>query len=201
MKKQLRPEVPQILKDNSGKWNQQWAARRASNSSATFSWYQWEGISVRDWILPILRDMNQEHCSFCDSFPLFASTNEPIEHFRPKSNPLFYDQAFTWSNLYYSCPLCQSCKGEKWDDGLLAPDVDEYVLHDYFVFDFTTGGISPNPSASLSHQERARCTIELYGLDLAVRRRSRLLEARKWQKTGEQDIDDWAYRDFLTGAT
>lgn len=197
MKKQTRPVEPQVLQDNSAKWNAQWSALRAKNPSAGFSWYQLDGRSVRDWILPVLREMNQGHCSFCDAYPLEASTNEPIEHFRPKSRPEFHDLAYTWHNLFYSCNFCQSHKRETWNDLLIAPDADDYEFHDYFIFDFTTGAMSENPRESQETQARARCTIELYGLDSDSRRRFRLIELIKWTKSVDREDNVWAYRDFV----
>lgn len=197
MKKQTRPSEPEVLQQNAAKWNAAWASLRARNPSASFTWYKVEGKSAREWILPTLREMNDAHCSFCDAFPLEATTNEPIEHFKPKSNPRFHNEAFSWTNLYYSCVFCQSQKGEHWNDLLLAPDSAEYHFHHYFIFDFTTGGIAPNPTASIVMQERARITIEMYGLDLDPRRRMRREEARKWSRSTDQEIEKWAYRDFV----
>ncbi len=179
MKKQTRPTEPEVLQQNAAKWNAAWAALRAKNPSASFNWYQFKGKSAREWILPTLREMNDAHCSFCDAFPLEAITNEPIEHFKPKSDPRFHNEAYSWSNLFYSCDFCQGQKREQWDDQLLAPDATEYSFHHFFIFDFTTGAIAPNPTASFDMQERARITIEMYGLDLDPRRRMRREEARK----------------------
>ena len=197
MKKQTRPAEPEVLQKNASKWNSAWTSLRASNPSAKFNWYQIDGRSAREWILPALREMNQCHCSFCDAFPLEATTNEPIEHFKPKSDYRFYAEAYNWHNLFYSCDFCQRVKGEKWSDELIAPDTNEYSFHDYFMFDFTTGAISPNPRALADTQARAQTTIAIYGLDLDPRRRMRLTEARKWSKSIEHEIDSWAYRDFV----
>lgn len=197
MKKQTRPAEPEALRKNASKWNETWISLRANNPSAKFTWYQFGGRSAREWILPALRKMNECHCSFCDAYPLEAITNEPIEHFRPKSDPRFHGDAYSWSNLYYSCDFCQRSKGEKWNDLLIAPDAIEYHFQDYFMFDFTTGAVVPNPRASAEFRERAKITIALYGLDLEPRRRMRLVEARKWSKSVGQEIDSWAYRNFV----
>ena len=197
MKKQIRPAEPEVLRNNASKWNEQWSSLRSSNPSAKFSWYQIKGRSARDWILPDLRKMNESHCSFCDAFPLEASSNEPVEHFKPKSDPRFYRLAFSWTNLYYSCDFCQGIKREKWDDLLLAPDASDYDFSEYFMFDFGTGAIAPNPIASPDKQARAQMTIELYGLDRDARRRLRRIEARKWSQSSGHEIDSWAYRNFI----
>lgn len=197
MRKQTRPTEPEVLKRNSAKWNSQWSDLKSKNSKAPFIWYQHQGKSAREWILPTLREMNQEHCSFCDGFPLVGTSTEPIEHFRPKSIPGFYDQAYTWTNLYYCCEVCNSCKGERWDNRLLAPDAKDYEFHLYFMYDFESGAIAPNPTASQEAQSQAECTIRLYGLDSTDKRRRRRLELRKWQKTNDGDIDSFGFRDFL----
>jgi uncharacterized protein (TIGR02646 family) len=121
----------------------------------------------------------------------------PIEHFKPKSDPRFYGEAYAWDNLYYSCDCCQSSKGERWDECLLRPDAADYSFERYFCFDYTTGQIKPNCLATAADQERAAVTIRLYGLDLAEKRRSRCLELRKWLRSGDRNLDEWAYRDFL----
>ena len=116
----VRTAVPEVLLLKGDRWAQQWVARRERNPNATFTWYQHENKSAREWLLPLLRDMTDGHCSFCDSFPLEGQSNEPIEHFRPKSN--FPCLAFEWGNLYYCCEKCQTSKQEEWSEELLAPD-------------------------------------------------------------------------------
>jgi uncharacterized protein (TIGR02646 family) len=198
MRKQIRPDEPLVLRANAKKWNEQWRGLRGKNPSAKFSWYQIDGRSVRDLILPTLREMNQSHCSFCDAFPLEDRSSEPVEHFRPKSNPLFYDQAYAWTNLYYCCERCQKQKKEYWHETLLAPDATEYTFSNYFIFDFLTGEIRENPVVSVEDQERAKVTIALFGLDSDARRRFRRLELKKWLESEQLNLDDWAYRDFLS---
>jgi len=197
VRKQIRSEEPQVLKKNADKWNSRWRDLRAKNPSAKFSWYQHQGRSLRDWILPHLREMNQSHCSFCDSFPIEATSNEPIEHFRPKSHPEFAEQAYSWANLYYCCEKCQSSKREKWNEHLLRPDDFEYSFSRYFVYDFTTGQISPNPKATPLDQRRAAVTIELYGLDNASRRRLRRLALKHWGDSKQPDALEFPYRDYI----
>ena len=153
---------------------------------------------MREWILPHLREMNQYHCSFYDSFPIDASSNEPIEHFRPKSRPEFADQAYTWSNLYYCCELCQSSKKESWDEQLLRPDDDAYSFSNFFIYDYTTGQISPNPKASVEDQNRAAVTINLYGLDTQSRRLRRKLVLKQWGDAKQPTEEDFAYRDYIS---
>jgi uncharacterized protein (TIGR02646 family) len=197
MRKQSRPVTPKILEDHAERWNQKWVELRRKNLSASFSWYQQDGKSARDWILPHLHEMTQGHCAFCDAFPLNDRSNTPIEHFKPKSEPEFHHLAYDWENLYYCCEFCQTSKLEQWNELLLRPDESGYQFDSYFMFDFTTGELKPNCGAETHLQNRARVTIELYGLDSSERQKSRKLELRKFARSSERTIDDWAYRDFL----
>lgn len=197
MRKFSRAAEPAICTSHSAKWNAQWAALRMKNSKAAFSWYEVDGKSARDHLLPALREQSQEHCSFCDAFPVDGVSNETIEHFRPKGK--FHDQAYTWTNLYYCCDACQNAKRESWDDHLLHADAPDYAFSQYFEFDFTTGEIRPNSLASEADQQRAAVTVKLYALDSPARRRNRLNEAHRYSKCEPSAIaqEIWAYRDFL----
>jgi uncharacterized protein (TIGR02646 family) len=201
MRRQLRPPLPDVLVRQGERWTRQWTELRAANPKAAFQWYQADGRSAREWLLPCLKDMTQGHCAFCDSFPLDDRSTEPIEHFRPKSDPRFYAQAYAWENLFYCCDRCQKSKREQWDDGLLRPDADDYTFLRYFMFDYTTGEIRPNILANTADQTRAQVTIAMYGLDLPERRSGRRRELRDWQRmSGQDDLDNRAYRDFLETA-
>lgn len=197
MRKFQRAEEPEVLQANHHRWTMQWGERNQENPGARFSWYQFEGRSAREHILPSLAAQTAEHCSFCDAFPVRGVSNETVEHFRPKSR--YPELAYSWSNLYYCCDACQSAKGEKWDDLLINPDADDFACSRYFEFDFTTGEIKPNAMSGVQDQQRAIKTIELYGLDSPHRRRNRMREMRKMTRTDNSllEVQLWAYRDFL----
>lgn len=192
MRKQTRPPEPDVLQNNATSWNQDWEQKKASGSKTAFSWHE-----SRDAIVDALKDLNQEHCCFCDCFPMADRSNEPIEHFRPKSR--FPAEAFTWANLYYICEACNTAKHEQWEDGLLRPDGIDYRFDRYFEFDYTNGAILPNSLATSEEQSRAEVTIRLYDLDHLENRRYRQLELRKWNqsKVDGRIIDEWGYRDYL----
>jgi len=194
---QTRPTEPEAFQKNAEKWNRQWVALRESNPSAAFSWYQWNGRSAREWAIDPLTRMNQGHCSFCDNFPL-DDRDQPIEHFKPKTNPEFYHLAFSWTNLYYCCTTCNSHKEDIYDPLLLAPDEEGFDGNRYFQFDATNGAIQPNPRANSSDQRRAEFTIETFRLDTITRRRIRLLEIEKWEDVKDTSkIDNYAFREYL----
>lgn len=197
MRKFQRATEPVVLQNNRDKWTVQWVELQKRNPSAKFPWYQVDGRTAREHILPHLSGQTAAHCSFCDAFPVGGVSNETIEHFQPKS--LFPELAYTWFNLYYCCDDCQSAKGELWDELLLKPDTDDYSCSRYFEYDFTTGEIKPNAVSPVQDQLRAIKTIELYGLDSHHRRRNRLLELRKRSRAegAAVEVQFWAYRDFI----
>src|SRR5467141_3972874 len=99
MRKQTRPPTPEVLVKHGERWSRRWADLREKNPSASFQWYVADGLSARDWLLPVLKEMTQDHCAFCDKFPFDDCSPEPIEHFKPKSDERFYADAYAWENL------------------------------------------------------------------------------------------------------
>ena len=198
MRKQKRPDAPKVWIDNQEKWKRQWLALRSTRPSAPFQWYTVDKQKANEIALPILMSMTQDHCAFCDAYPCGGVSNNTIEHHKPKGDDRFTSEAYTWENLYYCCDYCQSAKSDKWEDGLLRPDADDYLHQTYFEFDFTTGQIQPNPVATTEDQYRAKVTIRLYGLDHDVRRKNRRLTLRARQRAVVLPIDEFtAYRDYV----
>ncbi len=199
MRKQTRPPEPQVLRDNAVHWNADWAAKVAANPGTSFYWHEHRRQSVRGLILPVLREMNQGHCSFCDCYPLEDRSKEPIEHFKPKKR--YPEVAFTWANLYYTCEFCQGAKREKWDDSLLRPDDPDYSCDRYFDFDHTNGAMRANPAAEAPDQRRADVTIALYDLDNPARRRQRRLALEDRRENPGKNIDLCSYRSYIEAET
>jgi uncharacterized protein (TIGR02646 family) len=189
-----RSAAPKILQEHGDKWNKQWKDLKTQNPKAQFQWYKHESRSVRDWIINDLAEMTNGHCAFCDRFTVEP---ESVEHFRPKSSPRFLHLAYSWENLFFCCGGCQTYKLERWDDGLLDPTDSEYRFERFFRFDFQTGQLSANPYASAEDQQRARITIEIYGLDSTQRRRWRVSELRRSRRSQGLSIDEFAYRNFV----
>ena len=146
---------------------------------------------------PPLREMNQGHGSFCHGYPMEGQSAEPIEHFRPKTLPEFYSEAFTWSNLYYCCERCQLEKLNQWDDALIRPGAEDYTFLRYFEFDYTTGAIKPTTieASSRDDQHTAAITIQIYGLDSPQRRRRRLEALNNFSEG--RGIDSTSDRDYV----
>jgi len=162
MRKFTRAGEPDFLANKWEQWGLEWEQRRKENPSANFHWHQIDGERVNQKLLPILKEQTQDHCSFCDAFPVAPPSIETVEHFRPKSS--FPRQAYAWGNLYFCCAHCQQ-KGEEFDEALLQPDADDYEFDRYFRWDFTRGTMEINTLANPDDQRRAAVTIRLYQLN------------------------------------
>jgi uncharacterized protein (TIGR02646 family) len=193
MRKFNRLPAPAFLLDRWEQWGIQWEAQRAQKPSAKFTWRQVDGEAVNTKLLPTLKTQTQDHCSFCDNYPVSPPSYDTIEHFRPKAK--FPRVAYKWENLYYCCDFCQS-KGGDFDEALLCPDSVDYAFDNYFRWDFTLGTLEVNETASAENQQRARVTIDTYHLNdkhpslrkLWLHRRQTLLN---------EPLDTFPYRDFI----
>ena len=85
MRKFKRSQEPEFLASNWEKWGQDWEARRAGNHKSAFHWHQINEVPVNQLLLPILKNQTQDHCSFCDNYPVSPPSIDTIEHFRPEN--------------------------------------------------------------------------------------------------------------------
>jgi len=173
-------------------WGMDWKNKYDKNRKANeFIWRKYKGFGYDD-LIEKLGEMTQNHCSFCDAYPMFSRCKPAIEHFEPKTvNPLI---AYKWDNLYISCYNCNSSKGDNFTDELLKPDTNDYQFSKYFVFNNFTGELEPNPYSSDLDKQRAEFTINLYGLNKNGKPNDRLEELEKINKA---NINKYSYR-FLS---
>ncbi len=188
-----RSAAPQILKDNYKRLGKRWEKRKKANPKAQFDWT----TGVYDVVLTQLLADSHNHCAFCDQRPLrqFGAT---IEHFKPKS--VHFLLAYFWYNLFPCCTNCQK-KGEQFSKLLLKPDVKDFEFNDYFIYNYSTGELEPNPSVTAQNQTRASVTRELYSLNDFERpeERQRVLENYLEQKSKGVTLDknDFSFRFML----
>jgi uncharacterized protein (TIGR02646 family) len=195
MRKFQRGEEPDFLAENWEDWGLRWEQRKASNLSASFGWPAHQGEAVNHKLLPHLKRQTQDHCSFCDAFPVSPPSLDTIEHFRPKGK--FPKEAYHWTNLYFCCNHCQQ-KGEEFDNALLQPDAPDYEFDRYFRWDFTRGTIEVNESALETDQNRADVTRKLYRLN-EKHPGLRKFWAHRRIKLKDEDLDTFPYRDYIEG--
>ena len=183
MMKIERSECPQWLEENWERWGRQWQAKRDNpNRRNDWQWYKYNGQKVNLLILPLLKQMTKNHCSFCDQ----KLRRETVEHLKPKSQ--FPLESYKWENLFVCCFDCQ-VRYDKYDENLLKPDELDYEFGKYFIYDYTTGEIKPNEKADLIERRRAEITIELYRLNELGLPEARLLWSNNWQNLRDVEID------------
>lgn len=193
MRKFTRLPAPEFLAARWERWGVEWEERQRAGGS--FHWHVVDKEPVNQKLLPALKAQTQDHCSFCDNYPINPPSPDTIEHFRPKSR--FPREAYQWSNLYYCCGCCQQ-KGDEFDEALLRPDAQDFDFDRFFRWEFSRGELLVNELASPEDQQRAEVTIRLYRLNEGhpfLRRRAQHQRA----KEPDAPLDDFAYRGFLDG--
>ena len=192
MRKFERAAEPAFLSDKWKPWGLEWEQRRNETPGAKFHWHEIDGERVNQKLLPVLKNQTQDHCSFCDAFPVAPPAIDTIEHFRPKV--AFPREAYHWDNLYFCCVHCQQ-KGDQFDENLLRPDAVDYQFDQYFRWDFTTGEMKVNTLAPPADQYSADVTIKLYRLNEG---HPRLRKLAMKNRTDQFEVapDEFPYRHY-----
>lgn len=194
MRRFQRAEEPDFLAANWEAWGAEWEKRSAAGTQ--FYWHRVGGEPVSRKLLPLLKEQTQDHCSFCDNYPVSPPSIDTIEHFRPKSR--YPREAYRWANLYFCCMWCER-KGEEFDEAALQPDSRDYQFDRYFRWDYRRGTIEANERSHPGDQHRARVTIALYRLNDG-HPRLRKLCLRRRSKLKDEPLDEFPYRDYLEGS-
>jgi uncharacterized protein (TIGR02646 family) len=197
----MRTACPNFLISNWERWGNSFKEKRAQNPSCEFGWPVLNKKRINHYLLPVLKSLTQSHCSYCDGYPLFKS-DETIDHFGPKSNPMFYSEVCKWENLYVACNRCQRSKKEQYDRKLLRPDEEAYSFFNFFTYDYLSHKMGINPEASLEDQERAKVTIMIFDFNepsLLIDRRNAFLlyKGITTSNNNEYTLDDFNYRFML----
>lgn len=194
MMKIVRPTTPIWLDKNWKNWGQEYANKLKNNSKYQFQWKQYEKQRVNHLLLPLLKKMTANHCSFCDGFPMGQGMiKETIEHFRPKN--LFPNLSYQWENLFLACSFCQE-KGNQFDDLLLKPDEGSYGFDKYFIFNFRTFEIEVRKDIKDIDKKRAETTLNMYKLNDSERPKSRKQVFDIFHKINalDKEVNDFSYR-------
>ena len=197
MRKFIRGESPVFLRTRWRAWGNRYRNNRQRHGGFPFQWPVYQGQAINIILEPLLAQLTNDHCSFCDNFPI-RTKEDSIDHFKPKSRPAYYGFVCQWENLYYCCQNCQQYKREQYNQYLLRPDDISYLFDTYFIYSFASHEINPNPSLSQNLKRKAETTINVFGLNdkghIAARRIS--LERYEGKKAiGDAiDINDFPYR-------
>lgn len=147
------------------------------------------GFSWRQNIYPELRlqlgALTQEHCSFCDGYPLMES-KETVEHYAPKAAyPLL---AYDWENLYYCCDACQSKSNRLPFEESLRPDAIDYAFERYFYY--ADGEVKVLENLSPEEKSAAVAFLKRYGINDNPKRNQARKDRYKDIKNAIQDATD-----------
>ena len=190
-----RHPEPDFLSDHAARWNEQWSRLKQRNPGASFQWNTHERQRVNQKIVPLLARQTQDHCSYCDAYPQ-RTGDDTIDHFCPKGAPAFHHLAYTWTNLYIACNHCQRSKMEDFSDKLLRPDADDYAFERYFVYNYSTHEITPNPAADEADKEKALETIKIFNFNAPGNLISRRHTLERWTglPADLKHLDDFPFR-------
>lgn len=193
-----RTAAPGLLASFSKIWGEEYAVKKLEKPNYRFQWKSYKGLRVNLHILPALKQMTDEHCAYCDSYPPGHYSDNTVDHFLPKGDPRFYHLVYEWSNLYFSCASCQAYKKEQHEPTLLRPDEPSFSFSIYFSYDFVEHIIKPNPLATIAQQARAAGSIKLFGLNDAKHVRTRKAFYAEYvietEKCNSLDLRDFPYR-------
>jgi len=189
-----RGAAPALLAEHARAIGDAYAARRQIEPTYRFRWPQRGGVDLAEVAYHALRAMTEGHCAYCDGFPIDATGEEQIDHFRPKSLPAFYALVCEWTNLFLCCSACNRAKLDQWDEALLRPDDATFRAARYFLYDAASGRLEASPAAPVDDQHRARRTIEILDLNRPGACSARRRAWRERQREGVTVEVDGAYR-------
>lgn len=171
-----------------------YARQRRDNPTYRFQWPRRDGQSLYAVARAALADMTAHRCSYCDGYPLNATGNDEIDHFRPKSHEAFYALVCAWENLFLICSRCNGAKRDRWEPALLRPDLD-YAFDRYFFFRFDSGALEPAPGITEGDRHRALQTITILELNRTDACKARLTAVKTIQRRlSDDELDDVPYR-------
>lgn len=143
---------PEILKKNASTWTKKYcnAIKNGKKAKANYN---------KKPIKKAVIEESHDKCVFCESKVSHVYHGD-IEHFRPKSK--FCKYTHTWSNLLFSCRICNSKKSNTFptENQIIKPT--EENPEKFFEYDALPNGklVSLVPL-----NERAKNSIEIMGLN------------------------------------
>ena len=190
-----RGPAPDLLAQHGPEIGAAYARQRRDNPTYRFQWPRRDGQSLYAVTRDALAVMTAHRCSYCDGYPLNATGNEEIDHFRPKSREEFYELVCAWANLFLICGRCNGAKRDRWEPALLRPDDVDYAFDRYFLFRFDSGALEPAPGITEGDRHRALLTIEILELnrtDACIARRNAVKAIQR--RASDDELADLPYR-------
>jgi hypothetical protein len=79
----VRGAAPAILLEIAPEATRRFVERRSVEPGAKFAWPTRAGTSVLPQIRDALGQLTNEHCSYCDGYPVDAQGEVQVDHFQP----------------------------------------------------------------------------------------------------------------------
>ncbi len=196
MLKFTRLQEPEVLATNWEKYGERYKQNRIADTGFSFTWPTIERVTLNNILLPTLLLQTQDHCSYCDHFPLRRGDNT-IDHFKPKSLEDFYHLVCHWENLYIACKHCQDSKGSLYSENLLRPDEITYSFDTYFSYNYALHKLEPNESEPIENQLKATETIRIFDFNHLGQIQARKFAFDKYVLDKTPVMNDYNYRFML----
>lgn len=113
---------------------------------------QWEGKEYWRLVLPDMRRAYKSICAYCAHWIPHSTGNHSVDHFVPRLREP--NLAYEWSNFRYVAARFNS---RKWTHPILDPFT---LLPNWFIIDFVTSFIKPNPDLLPNQKEAVLETIK-----------------------------------------
>ena len=128
MIKLKRLTEPKILQKNKSDWTRQLLEQMSILGSYGLVDEQYKNKYRKKEVQEQLEKMTFQKCSYCESY-IGDTDYEHIEHHAPKSK--YPHLAYEWSNMLWSCSICNNNKGSKYDpqEIYIDPTVDDPAEH------------------------------------------------------------------------
>ncbi len=197
MRRYTREASPDFLTTRWEQWGERYKNNRIRSYGFVFKWPTFQGKKINTLLEPALSNQTDGHCSFCDTYP-DRGKEYSIDHFKPKSNPEYYNIVCQWENLYICCHNCQRSKVEQFNENILRPDSEEYSFEDYYIYNYSTHEIDIRPDISDSKKIKALATREIFGFNHGENPKAREISFDRYRgkiSLGETiEINDFPYR-------
>ncbi len=119
---------------------------------------QWKGKEYWRRVLPDMRSDYNSICAYCALWIPYGTGRHSIDHFIPKS--VEPSLAYEWSNFRYVSARFNSRKGTR-------SILDPFQLNEgWFILNFFTFLIKPNPTLTAGQQKLVRDTIDVLKLNI-----------------------------------
>lgn len=124
MHKVIRTDKPSSLANNQERWTKDLLDKISEQGSYSKVENKYKVKYNTDSVNKALYDMYGDFCCYCEG-RITVTGYKRIEHRKPRSK--FPELCYEWDNLHTCCEVCNSNKGELWDEDnpIIDPAIDD----------------------------------------------------------------------------